>query len=83
MHESLRSLQLAMKGKTLLTPELEEVYESFLSQRVPVLWQVRAAALPRSLRRPERLGGRAGTRGVSWLWHPVKYCVLKDAYIRL
>ncbi|GAB5583313.1 dynein axonemal heavy chain 14 isoform X3 [Prionailurus iriomotensis] len=39
VHESLKGLQLAMKGKTILTQELEEMYESFLNRRVPTLWQ--------------------------------------------
>ncbi|XP_039091728.1 dynein heavy chain 14, axonemal [Hyaena hyaena] len=42
VHESLKGLQLALKGKTLLTQELEEIYESFLNSRVPMLWQKHA-----------------------------------------
>uniref|UniRef100_A0A667I5T2 Dynein axonemal heavy chain 14 n=1 Tax=Lynx canadensis TaxID=61383 RepID=A0A667I5T2_LYNCA len=42
VHESLKGLQLAIKGKTILTQELEEMYESFLNGRVPTLWQKHA-----------------------------------------
>uniref|UniRef100_A0A8C9K0H7 Dynein axonemal heavy chain 14 n=1 Tax=Panthera tigris altaica TaxID=74533 RepID=A0A8C9K0H7_PANTA len=42
VHESLKGLQLAIKGKTILTQELEEAYESFLNRRVPTLWQKHA-----------------------------------------
>ncbi|XP_042781926.1 dynein axonemal heavy chain 14 isoform X4 [Panthera leo] len=42
VHESLKGLQLAIKGKTILTQELEETYESFLNRRVPTLWQKHA-----------------------------------------
>ncbi|KAM6217436.1 dynein axonemal heavy chain 14 [Rhynchocyon petersi] len=39
MHKSLRNLQLALKGKVILTQELEAMYDSFLKTRVPTLWQ--------------------------------------------
>uniref|UniRef100_A0A673T414 Dynein axonemal heavy chain 14 n=1 Tax=Suricata suricatta TaxID=37032 RepID=A0A673T414_SURSU len=42
VHESLKGLQLALKGKILLTQELEEIYESVLNTRVPMLWQKHA-----------------------------------------
>ncbi|ELK32136.1 Dynein heavy chain 14, axonemal [Myotis davidii] len=42
IHESLRDLQLAIKGKIVLTPELEEIYNSLLKSRVPELWQKHA-----------------------------------------
>ncbi|XP_014395404.1 PREDICTED: dynein heavy chain 14, axonemal [Myotis brandtii] len=42
IHESLKDLQLAIKGKIVLTPELEEIYNSFLKARVPALWQKHA-----------------------------------------
>ncbi|XP_076770738.1 dynein axonemal heavy chain 14 [Arvicanthis niloticus] len=39
IHKSLKNLQLAIKGESILTPDLEETYESFLRARVPTLWQ--------------------------------------------
>ncbi|XP_032694671.1 dynein heavy chain 14, axonemal [Lontra canadensis] len=42
VHKYLKDLQLAIKGKIVLTQELEEIYNSFLSTRVPVLWQKHA-----------------------------------------
>ncbi|XP_019514558.1 PREDICTED: dynein heavy chain 14, axonemal-like [Hipposideros armiger] len=39
IHESLKDLQLAMKGQIILTQELEEIYDSFLQTRVPAFWQ--------------------------------------------
>nr|XP_051677372.1 dynein axonemal heavy chain 14 isoform X4 [Oryctolagus cuniculus] len=42
IHKSLRDLQLAMKGKIVMTQELEEIYDSFLNARVPPLWQKHA-----------------------------------------
>ncbi|XP_070257562.1 dynein axonemal heavy chain 14 [Myotis yumanensis] len=42
IHESLKDLQLAIKGNIVLTPELEEIYNSFLKARVPALWQKHA-----------------------------------------
>lgn len=40
IHESLKDLQLAIKGQFIFTQELEEMYDSFLQTRVPALWQV-------------------------------------------
>lgn len=40
IHKSLKNLQLAIKGESILTPDLEETYDSFLRARVPTLWQV-------------------------------------------
>ena len=40
IHKSLKDLQLAIKGEIILTQELEEIYDSFLSTKVPKLWQV-------------------------------------------
>lgn len=40
IHESLKNLQLSIKGEIMLTQELEEIYDSFLKMRVPKLWQV-------------------------------------------
>lgn len=40
VHKSLKDLQLAVKGEIILNQELEEIYHSFLSTRVPALWQV-------------------------------------------
>eukprot|EP00072_Mus_musculus_P067792 XP_017169555.1 PREDICTED: dynein heavy chain 14, axonemal [Mus musculus] len=42
IHKSLKSLQLAIKGESILTPDLEETYDSFLRARVPMLWQKNA-----------------------------------------
>ncbi|XP_058525212.1 dynein axonemal heavy chain 14 isoform X2 [Ochotona princeps] len=42
IHQSLEDLQLAIKGKIIITQELEEVYDSLLSARVPPLWQKHA-----------------------------------------
>ncbi|KAL1769801.1 dynein heavy chain 14, axonemal, partial [Sigmodon hispidus] len=42
IHKSLKDLQLAIKGESILTEELEEMYDSFLSARVPKLWQKNA-----------------------------------------
>uniref|UniRef100_M3XYI9 Dynein axonemal heavy chain 14 n=1 Tax=Mustela putorius furo TaxID=9669 RepID=M3XYI9_MUSPF len=42
VHKSLKDLQLAIKGEIILTQELEEIYNSFLSVRVPTLWQKHA-----------------------------------------
>lgn len=42
VHKSLKDLQLAIKGEIILTQELEEIYNSFLSTRVPTLWQKHA-----------------------------------------
>ncbi|XP_013362490.1 PREDICTED: dynein heavy chain 14, axonemal isoform X4 [Chinchilla lanigera] len=42
IHKSLKDLQLAIKGESTLTQELEEVYDSFLNTRVPLLWQKQA-----------------------------------------
>ncbi|XP_011359187.1 dynein heavy chain 14, axonemal [Pteropus vampyrus] len=39
LHESLKNLQLSIKGEIMLTQELEEIYDSFLKMRVPKLWQ--------------------------------------------
>ncbi|KAF6274521.1 dynein axonemal heavy chain 14 [Rhinolophus ferrumequinum] len=39
IHESLKDLQLAIKGQLIFTQELEEMYDSFLQTRVPALWQ--------------------------------------------
>uniref|UniRef100_A0A8D0TF00 Dynein axonemal heavy chain 14 n=1 Tax=Sus scrofa TaxID=9823 RepID=A0A8D0TF00_PIG len=39
VHKSLQDLQLAVKGEIILNQELEEIYHSFLSTRVPALWQ--------------------------------------------
>ncbi|XP_066216240.1 dynein axonemal heavy chain 14 [Saccopteryx leptura] len=39
IHESLKDLQLAIKGEIILTQELEDTYDSFLNTRVPALWQ--------------------------------------------
>uniref|UniRef100_A0A8D2C9B8 Dynein axonemal heavy chain 14 n=1 Tax=Sus scrofa TaxID=9823 RepID=A0A8D2C9B8_PIG len=39
VHKSLKDLQLAVKGEIILNQELEEIYHSFLSTRVPALWQ--------------------------------------------
>uniref|UniRef100_A0A8D0P0E0 Dynein axonemal heavy chain 14 n=1 Tax=Sus scrofa TaxID=9823 RepID=A0A8D0P0E0_PIG len=39
VHKSLKDLQLAVKGEIILNQELEEIYHSFLSARVPALWQ--------------------------------------------
>ncbi|XP_070624136.1 dynein axonemal heavy chain 14 isoform X2 [Bos indicus] len=39
IHKSLKDLQLAIKGEIILTQELEEIYDSFLSTKVPKLWQ--------------------------------------------
>lgn len=40
IHKSLKDLQLSIKGESILTPDLEETYDSFLRARVPMLWQV-------------------------------------------
>ncbi|XP_067883713.1 dynein axonemal heavy chain 6-like [Heterodontus francisci] len=37
---SLRSLCLAVKGQIILTDALEEIYNSFLSMKMPKLWQL-------------------------------------------
>ncbi|XP_031192756.1 dynein heavy chain 14, axonemal isoform X3 [Mastomys coucha] len=42
IHKSLKNLQLAIKGESILTPDLEEMYDSFLRARVPMLWQKNA-----------------------------------------
>ncbi|XP_044772138.1 dynein axonemal heavy chain 14 [Neomonachus schauinslandi] len=42
VHKSLKDLQLAIKGEIILTQELEEIYDSFLNMRVPMLWQKHA-----------------------------------------
>nr|XP_042114676.1 dynein axonemal heavy chain 14 isoform X2 [Peromyscus maniculatus bairdii] len=42
IHQSLKDLQLAIKGESILTQELEETYDSFLKARVPMLWQKNA-----------------------------------------
>ncbi|XP_063093605.1 dynein axonemal heavy chain 14 [Cavia porcellus] len=42
IHKSLKDLQLAIKGQSTLTQELEEVYDSFINTRVPLLWQRQA-----------------------------------------
>ncbi|XP_042636359.1 dynein axonemal heavy chain 14 [Orycteropus afer afer] len=39
IHKSLENLQLALKGKVVLTQKLEDIYDSFLKMRVPTLWQ--------------------------------------------
>ncbi|XP_054432748.1 dynein axonemal heavy chain 14 [Pteronotus mesoamericanus] len=39
IHESLKDLQLAVKGEIALSQELEETLESLLTTRVPPLWQ--------------------------------------------
>ncbi|XP_030743682.1 dynein axonemal heavy chain 14 [Echinops telfairi] len=39
IHDSLKSLRLAIKGEIILTQELEGTYDSFLKTRVPTLWQ--------------------------------------------
>lgn len=44
IHQSLKDLQLAIKGESILTQELEETYDSFLKARVPMLWQVSSHA---------------------------------------
>lgn len=40
IHKSLKDLELAVKGESVLTEDLEEMYNSFLQARVPMLWQV-------------------------------------------
>uniref|UniRef100_A0A8I6AN36 Dynein axonemal heavy chain 14 n=1 Tax=Rattus norvegicus TaxID=10116 RepID=A0A8I6AN36_RAT len=42
IHKSLKDLQLSIKGESILTPDLEETYDSFLRARVPMLWQKNA-----------------------------------------
>ncbi|XP_051041734.1 dynein axonemal heavy chain 14 [Phodopus roborovskii] len=42
IHKSLKDLQLAVKGESILTQDLEETYDSFLRARVPKLWQKNA-----------------------------------------
>ncbi|ERE72971.1 dynein heavy chain 14, axonemal-like protein [Cricetulus griseus] len=42
IHKSLKDLELAIKGKSILTQDLEEIYDSFLRARVPKLWQKNA-----------------------------------------
>ncbi|KAM5238846.1 dynein axonemal heavy chain 14 [Ctenodactylus gundi] len=42
IHKSLKDLQLAINGEGTLTQDLEEMYNSFLNTRVPVLWQKHA-----------------------------------------
>ncbi|CAO2638705.1 Dynein axonemal heavy chain 14, partial [Lemmus lemmus] len=42
IHKSLKDLQLAIKGESILTQDLEEIYDSFLRVRVPRLWQKNA-----------------------------------------
>ncbi|KAL6037086.1 hypothetical protein STEG23_030201, partial [Scotinomys teguina] len=42
IHKSLKDLQLAIKGESILTQDLEEIYDSFLRARVPMLWQKNA-----------------------------------------
>uniref|UniRef100_A0A2K6F430 Dynein axonemal heavy chain 14 n=1 Tax=Propithecus coquereli TaxID=379532 RepID=A0A2K6F430_PROCO len=42
IHTSLKDLQLAIKGETILTQELEEIFNCFLNMRVPTLWQKHA-----------------------------------------
>ncbi|KAF6073228.1 dynein axonemal heavy chain 14 [Phyllostomus discolor] len=39
IHESLKDLQLAIKGEIVLSQELEETQESLLKSAVPPLWQ--------------------------------------------
>ncbi|VTJ58965.1 Hypothetical predicted protein, partial [Marmota monax] len=39
IHKSLKDLQLALKGESILTQELEEIYDSLLNTKVPLLWQ--------------------------------------------
>lgn len=45
IHKSLKNLQLAIKGESILTPDLEETYDSFLRAKVPMLWQVSGPGL--------------------------------------
>ncbi|XP_016076637.1 PREDICTED: dynein heavy chain 14, axonemal [Miniopterus natalensis] len=42
IHESLKGLQLAIRGEVILSQDLEEIYESFLKMRVPALWRKHA-----------------------------------------
>ncbi|XP_069340704.1 dynein axonemal heavy chain 14 isoform X1 [Eulemur rufifrons] len=42
IHKSLKDLQLAIKGEIILTQELEEIFNCFLTMRVPTLWQKHA-----------------------------------------
>ncbi|XP_053515524.1 dynein axonemal heavy chain 14 [Artibeus jamaicensis] len=39
IHESLKDLQLAIRGETILSQDLEETQESLLKSAVPPLWQ--------------------------------------------
>ncbi|XP_049633509.1 dynein axonemal heavy chain 14 [Suncus etruscus] len=39
VHKSLNDLHLALKGMAILTDELDEVYHSFLTMKVPTMWQ--------------------------------------------
>ena len=40
IHTSLSSLRLAVKGEVLMSEQLEEAYNSLLSNRVPKAWEV-------------------------------------------
>uniref|UniRef100_A0A8C5W1I2 Dynein axonemal heavy chain 14 n=1 Tax=Microcebus murinus TaxID=30608 RepID=A0A8C5W1I2_MICMU len=42
IHKSLKDLQLAIKGETILTQELEEIFNCFLNMKVPTVWQKHA-----------------------------------------
>ncbi|XP_077659064.1 dynein axonemal heavy chain 14 [Urocitellus parryii] len=49
IHKSLKDIQLALKGESILTQELEEIYDSLLNTKVPLLWQKYAYKSCRSL----------------------------------
>ncbi|XP_060221083.1 dynein axonemal heavy chain 14 [Meriones unguiculatus] len=42
IHKSLKDLEVAIKGESIITEDLEEMYESLLTARVPRLWQKNA-----------------------------------------
>uniref|UniRef100_A0A4W3JFM4 Uncharacterized protein n=1 Tax=Callorhinchus milii TaxID=7868 RepID=A0A4W3JFM4_CALMI len=44
--KSIRSLCFAVKGQSILTVSLEEVYNSCLNMKVPKLWKVRKTVFP-------------------------------------
>ena len=41
IHQSLKSLQLAIKGEVVMSEKLDEAYNAILKQQVPAHWRVR------------------------------------------
>ncbi|XP_069879248.1 LOW QUALITY PROTEIN: dynein axonemal heavy chain 14 [Dipodomys merriami] len=42
VHQSLKDIQLAVKGEQVLTQDMEETYDCLISMKVPTLWQKHA-----------------------------------------